>query len=231
MSTILIADDDESIVGLIEAVLAEAGYRVLVCRDGRSALEAFRKERPDLMLLDVVMPKMSGFEVCEAVREEDGATPVIFLSAKGDIVDKKVGYRLGADEYMTKPFNSDELLLHIAAVLRRCSLRQQPDTPAAWGPFACGAFSFDPAALTVRRNGITVTLSPREFRVLEHMARHAGEVFTREDLVRDIWGEEYLSSGVGIAVYIRHLRQKIEDDPSHPCHLQTVGRIGYRFVG
>ena len=226
---ILLADDDCAIVDLVRIVSEEAGYRFCSAENGRHALEVFFREQPDFVILDVAMPKMTGYEVCSAIRESGASVPVLFLSAKGDIVDKKVGYGIGADDYMTKPFNGEELMLHVEALLRRCGCSQTCQNRTTEDAFSIGAFSFDKKRYEILKNGEKVDLSPKEFSILMLLAEHHGEVFTRTDIVRDVWGEEYLSGSVSVAVYIRHIREKIEDDPSHPAFLRTVGRVGYRF--
>jgi two-component system response regulator VicR len=253
---IMLADDEENIRELVRLVLVERGFEVCECADGAEAIDLFGRAQPDLAILDVIMPRATGFEVCEQIRLAQPDVPVIFLSAKGDIVDKKSGYKVGADDYMTKPFDVEELLLRVEALLRRsgkASSGAEAGVGVAAGtgtgmgaggssnanagvlaasqgePFAVNGLEFNLRRYDVTKSGSKIDLAPKEFQILVLLAEHKGELFTREDIVQQVWGEEYLDSAINVAVYIRHIRQKIEEDPAHPKLIQTVRRVGYRF--
>ena len=229
---ILIADDDMSASSAMAIALNESGYRTSNAADGEKALSSFRKLRPDLMILDVMMPKLDGFQVCKRIRAVDEETPILFLSAKGDIVDKRIGYEAGADDYLVKPFGGEELVLRVGALLRRARTKSQPamspvDLGDGW--VASGDLRIDVRTGETTLREKPVDLTPKERRIMAALASHPGEVFSKNDLIQLAWGEEYLGTPVGIAVYIRHLREKIEDDPDNPRHILTVWRCGYRL--
>ncbi len=227
---VLFVDDERNIRDLVALILNGEGYEAVLAADGVEALKIFESERPDLVILDVMMPRLTGFEVCERMRAVRPDVPVVFLSAKDDIVDKKTGYKAGADDYMSKPFNGDELLLHVGALLRRCGLAGSRRAGVQSEAFSVGPFEFNIDQFALFKGGERVNLAPKEFQILTLLARHRGEVFSREEIVETIWGSEYLDAPVNIAVYVRHIREKIEDDPSHPKYLQTIRHVGYRFA-
>lgn len=227
---IMLADDEESIRIVVEHIVTEDGYDFCYASDGTEALEVFEREKPDLLILDVMMPKKNGFDVCSEIRKGGSNVPIIILSAKGDIVDKSVGFKAGADDYLVKPFSSLELSLRIEALLRRAEHH-----PGA-SPNVEKRDSFKYKDLEIfynryeaRLRGKPVDLTPKEFQILAYMSSHPGEVFTREQLLSFVWGENYVGELTSIAVFIRKIRQKIEDDPSKPQYLQTVWGIGYKF--
>ena len=230
MAKILLADDEDNLREAVGIILHRAGYQVCAAADGTQAVERFVRERPDLVILDVMMPWMDGYQACERIRELSPDTPVLMLTAKGDIVDKKIGFRAGADDYMVKPFNDEELLLRIEALLRR---REQAAGAAATSPkmipTTIGNLTIDPLRCEVRVDNEAVALTPKEFQILSLMADNPGRVFTRDDLIEALWGQEYENSNISIPVYIRRIRMKIEPDPSNPVHLKTVWRFGYRL--
>ncbi|WP_304425967.1 response regulator transcription factor [uncultured Adlercreutzia sp.] len=240
MTKILLADDERSLCDAVRMILEDAGYEVCVAHDGREAVEVFQRERPDLAILDVMMPKLDGFEVVEEIRKRRRNVPVLILSAKGDIVDKKRGFTVGADDYVTKPFDDDEIVLRVGALLRRAAMTvaDEGSRPAEASaaevrqlmrPVTIGDLTIDPRRYEVTVGGAAVTLTPKEFQILALMADHPGEVFTNEELVETIWGKEYTEEAVSIPVYIRRIRLKIEKDPSRPQYLQTVWRFGYKL--
>ncbi|MCI8424740.1 MAG: response regulator transcription factor [Adlercreutzia sp.] len=229
MAKILLADDEENLREAVTIILEKAGYTVRAAADGTQAVEAFLAERPDLVILDVMMPWMSGYEVCERIRQESDDVPVLMLSAKGDIVDKKSGFHAGADDYVVKPFNDEELLLRVEALLRRRS-RKGGATPSPVGQsVTIGAMTIDPRRCEVTVGERSVSLTPKEFQLLALMAESPGKVFTREDLIEMVWGDEYDTGSVSIPVYIRRIREKVEDDPSSPVYIQTVWGFGYKL--
>lgn len=225
---VLLADDEQSLCVALGIIIEEAGYECCRASDGNEAIELFDKERPDIVILDVMMPKRNGFEVCEIIRRKSPKTPVLMLSAKGDIVDKKSGFRAGADDYVTKPFSDEELLLRIEALLRRSQGGNNEDE-SLQRALRFGDLEIDPYRYEAYIGERSADLTPKEFQILALMMEHPGKVFTREDLIERIWGEEYESASISIPVYVRRIREKIEDDPSNPVYLQTVWRFGYRL--
>lgn len=225
---ILFADDDDSLCSATEIILAKAGYEVHSARDGAQAVERFRAVRPDLVILDIMMPKLDGYGACNEIRMEDPDVPVIMLSAKGDIVDKRIGFKIGADDYVVKPFNGEELLLRVEALLRRSSARTAEAASEAGG-MAIGDLEVNPYSCKVTVRGEAVSLTPTEYQIIAQMAKEPGRVFTCEDLIDEVWGSEYRQESISIPVYIRRIRQKIERDPSSPEYLKTVWRFGYKL--
>ena len=222
---IMLADDDESIQLLVKQIVTRRGYSFCYAADGQAAIEVFNQENPDLLILDVMMPEMDGFQVCRLLREQGALALIIFLSARGDIVDKSVGFNAGGDDYLTKPFSTQELLLRIDAHLRR----QQRMTSELERNFTVGDLAFDFRRKKVSVNSKSVELTPKEYMILALLASHPGEIFTRKQLTEVIWGKEYVGETTSIAVFIRRIREKIEVDPSKPTYIQTVWRAGYRF--
>ncbi|NMA69146.1 MAG: response regulator transcription factor [Desulfitobacterium sp.] len=229
-SKIMLADDEESIRVVVEHIVTEDGYEFCYASDGAEALEVFEKEKPDLLILDVMMPKLNGFDVCTEIRKKGSNVPIIILSAKGDIVDKSVGFKAGADDYLVKPFSSLELSLRIEALLRRAEHHTGTmENVEKRDSFKYGELEIFYNRYEVRLRGEPVDLTPKEFQILAYMTSHPGEVFTREQLLSYVWGEDYIGELTSIAVFVRKIRQKIEDDPSKPKYLQTVWGIGYKF--
>ncbi len=230
MPKILIADDEASLRDALDIILRQAGYEVSMATDGAQAVELFMRERPDLVVLDVMMPRLSGFEVCEALRAISPEVPLLMLSAKGAVDDRRSGLRAGADDYVVKPFDDEELLLRIEALLRRREQAAGAAAPAPkMVPTTIGGLTIDPLRCEVRVEGEAVALTPKEFQILALMADNPGRVFTRDDLIEALWGQEYENSSISIPVYIRRIRMKIESDPSNPSYLKTVWRFGYRL--
>ncbi len=222
---ILVADDEEGIRKLVGRIVTDDGYEVCFASDGVEALRIFRRERPDLVVLDVMMPGLNGYEVCERLRETGAAAPIIFLSAKGDIIDQGTGFGVGGDDYIAKPFSPKELSLRIRARLQQ-HVRASRATAKEGIP---SDFSFNEKRHQVCVRGEAVNLTPKEFQILALLARNPGEVFTREQIIEEAWGDEYVGETTSVAVFIRKIREKIEQDPSHPRYLQTVWHVGYKF--
>lgn len=234
MAKILIADDEASLRDALGIILRQAGHEVRVATDGAQAVELFMRERPDLVVLDVMMPRLSGFEVCEALRAISPDVPLLMLSAKGAVDDRRNGLRAGADDYVVKPFDDEELVLRVEALLRRAAAPAAVEGTAAdarqlMQPVTIGDLTIDPRRCEVSVAGKAVALTPKEFQILALLADHPGEVFTSEELVETIWGKEYAGEAISIPVYIRRIRLKIEKDPSCPEYLQTVWRFGYKL--
>lgn len=229
MSKILMADDDNNLREAVSIILQRAGFEVISASDGAQAVDRFQSEHPDVVILDVMMPWMDGYEACERIRAVDSKVPVLMLTAKGDIVDKKIGFRAGADDYMVKPFNDEELVLRIEALLRRRD-RSEGVAPSAVGQVVTiGDMVIDPRRCEVTVQGRGVALTPKEFQLVATMAESPGKVYTREDLIDMVWGSDYNEASVSIPVYIRRIREKVEADPSNPVYIQTVWGFGYRL--
>lgn len=226
---ILLADDDEMIVDVLSYQLKKEGYEVITARDGAEALALARSSAPDLILLDVMMPKVQGWEVCQEVRRTS-AVPILMLTARGEELDRVLGLELGADDYVVKPFSFRELLARIRANLRRVALDQrQPATPSS-ERIVLGPVAIDRSRHQVTRHGQPVTLSPREFDLLLALFDAQGAVVKRHDLLDQVWGEEWIGNPRTLDVHIRWLREKLEADPANPQLIFTVRGVGYRLV-
>jgi two-component system response regulator VicR len=228
MATILLADDDEMIVDVLQHQLRLEGFDVLVAYDGETALALARSHKPDLVLLDVMMPRLQGFEVCREIRRESAA-PILMLTARGEEIDRIVGLDLGADDYVVKPFGFRELMARIRANLRRMALL----TPAAnhdEDKVQIGHVVIDRKRRSVSRNGAPVKLSQREYDLLLALFEANGAVATRGQLLDQVWGEEWIGDPRTLDVHMRWLREKLEQEPAQPRLLLTVRGVGYRLV-
>jgi DNA-binding response OmpR family regulator len=225
-TTILSADDDPQLLRLVTRNLQLEGYEVLAASDGQQALEFIEAHMPDLILLDVMMPKLDGFAVLERVREF-ASTPVIMLTARGQDQDKIRGFDLGADDYLTKPFSIDELLARVRAVLRRSQLQISDPGHVAASRLTLGEMTIDLAQHLVTIGGEEVQLTPIEYRLLAYMAQNAGRVLTQDLLLEHVWGAEYVGESHLLQVNVNRLRHKIESDAAHPKYIQTKPGIGY----
>lgn len=222
-SRILVVEDELPISDILKFTLEREGYDVLLAYDGDEAVKAVHAEQPDLILLDLMLPEKDGFQVCKEVRAFSDC-PIIMLTARDTEVDKVLGLELGADDYVTKPFSSRELLARIKANLRRSSGDLPGDKKQRW---VIGELVIDTETYEVKRNGQLIDLTHREFQVLEYMARNRGAVLTREHLLQEVWGFDYLGDVRTVDVTIRRLREKIEDDPSNPEYIVTRRGVGY----
>ena len=220
---ILVVDDDHKILRLLRIELTAQGFQVLMAERGQDALELVERQRPDLVILDIVMPGMDGLEVLKQVRETSGV-PVILLTAKGTDADKISGLELGADDYLAKPFNPEELTARARAVLRRSQARE---TPTTGNRLVCGNIVIDLARRTVYVNGKPVVLSRTEWQLLQQLCANAGRVMLHEDLLSRTWGNEYRDDVQYLRVWISRLRQKLEENPAAPRYIRTVQGIGY----
>jgi len=223
--SILVVEDDLSILTGLSMNLRIEGYEVLQAQDGRTGLARALDESPDLMVLDVMLPELNGFEVLKELRQRGRDTPVVVLSAKGMETDKILGLNLGADDYVVKPFGLQELLARIKAVLRR----RYPAAGSGSPPVTFSDVSVDMAARTVARDGTPVELTAQEFKLLAHFLAHPGRTFTREELLSGAWGYHYEGSARTVDNFMRQLRLKFEPDPESPRHFLTVRGLGYRF--
>ncbi|HLN62491.1 MAG TPA: response regulator transcription factor [Symbiobacteriaceae bacterium] len=223
---ILVADDDAKILKVVGEALRQEGHIVETASDGARALQLCRSFHPNLVILDVMMPELDGLEVCGRLRAAGSQVPVLILSAAGDEMDRVVGFRMGADDYLVKPFSLSELLLRVKAILRR--LHQEMPVPSG-DRVTAGDLVMDRATRQTTMGGAPITLTPREFELLWLLATHPGQVFTRELLIERIWESNYEGDPSVVAVYMRRLRERIERNPSAPDHLKTVWGIGYKF--
>ncbi len=224
---ILLVDDEPRIERLVRDMVEDAGYEFAYAENGADALVRVACEAPDLIIMDVMMPKMDGFTACRELRGRGVTTPVIFLSAKGDIVDKGVGFAAGGDDYMVKPFDPRELMMHIDAHLRRANMR--PATAVVGEVLTVGRLVLDTGQHRLTKAGEHVPLTPKEFKILAALARNPGMVLSREQLVEEAWGHEFVGETSSITVFIKKLRGKVEDDPTEPRIIETVWGIGYRL--
>lgn len=236
--TILVVEDDLSLQETLTYNLARQGYTVETVGDGLAALEAARRLRPDLIVLDIMLPGMDGFEVCRVLRKEM-STPILMLTARDDEIDRIVGLEVGADDYLTKPFSMRELMARVKAMLRRVRMILEdaaaPTAPAAVPPpstmMVFGNLTINLTRREVLLNGKPLPLKPKVYDLLIYMAQHQGEALSRETILENVWGWEYMGESRTVDVHIRWLREKIEADPAIPTRLITVRSAGYRFEG
>ena len=220
---LLLIEDDASISEIVSIGLKAAGFRVVTAIDGRQGLATARSGGFDAVILDVMLPSLDGFEVCREIRKFS-RIPVVMLTARTDLIDVVVGLESGADDYVKKPFELPELTARLRAVLRRAASPAGEDSI-----IAVGRLEIDPAGFTVRRDGVELTLTATEFRLLVELAKRPGQVFTRELLLQRVWDYEYLGESHLVDVAIQRLRAKVEDDPSRPALIKTVRGVGYRL--
>ncbi len=223
--TVLLVEDEAAIVDIVRRYLERDGYRVVVARDGLRAVDEFQRLRPDLILLDLMLPGLDGREVCRRIRQQ-AATPIIMLTARDEEADKLLGLELGADDYITKPFSPREVVARVRAVLRRA--RGGEAVPEEM--VRVHDLEIDPARVDAFRNGRPLGLTPTEFKLLLTLARHPGRVFTRMQLLDQVQGYAYEGYERTIDAHIKNLRQKLEPDARHPRYVLTAHRVGYRFA-
>jgi two-component system OmpR family response regulator len=224
---ILIVEDDTNLLETLKYNLRKEGYDVVTAVDGAQALEVARQEKPDLIILDIMLPVLSGYEVCRILRK-DTTVPILMLTAKIEEIDKVVGLEIGADDYMTKPFSMRELLARVRAMLRRVEMTK-PQPGSQQPLIKIGDLEIDIARHQVFLKGSQLELSPKEFDLLAFFARNKGFVFSREQLLEKVWGYDYPGDTKTVDVHMRWLRQKIEDDPANPRWLVTVRGSGYKL--
>ncbi|MFD5895267.1 response regulator transcription factor [Streptomyces sp. NPDC060366] len=227
---VLVVDDDPTVAEVVAGYLDRAGHDVARAADGPSALARFARRRPDLVVLDLMLPGMDGFEVCRRMREQGGPVPVIMLTARGDEEDRVLGLETGADDYVTKPFSPRELVLRVESVLRRARLPvPAPGTSPTAGALRTATLSLDPVARRATREGGELALTLREFDLLAFFLRNPGRAFSREELMSEVWGWDFGDLST-VTVHVRRLRAKIEHDPARPRLIQTVWGVGYRLA-
>ena len=224
MTRILIVEDEDSFSDALSFMLRREGYEVFIAADGNAAVAEFDKHGPDLVLLDLMLPGISGTEVCRIIRGKS-TVPIIMLTAKDGEVDKVVGLELGADDYVTKPFSSRELLARVRAVLRRHGEQDELLPPT----IEAGTVRIDVERHVVSVRGEHITMPLKEFDLLEFLVRNSGRVLTRNQLIDRVWGADYVGDTKTLDVHIKRLRAKIEIDPSNPVHIHTVRGLGYKF--
>ncbi len=238
---ILVVDDETVLVETIAYNLEQAGYQVTTAADGSSALEAAHRETPDLIILDIMLPEMDGLEVCRQLRRESNTstTPIMMLTAKGDEIDKVVGLEVGADDYVTKPFGRRELLARVRALLRRSEYAPPgevrstqanvTEVPRQTRELVAGPIRIDLAGRRVHCRGQELELQPKQFELLTYLVRNRGTVLTRDQLLHNVWGYDYVGDTRTVDVHVRWLREKLEEDPANPRLIQTVRGVGYVF--
>ena len=222
MAAVLVVDDDPTVREVVIAYLTRAGHTVTSAADGTAALASVTQYPPELVVLDLMLPGVDGLEVCRRLRESSDI-PVIMLTAKGTVSDRVVGLEQGADDYVTKPFSPRELVLRVESVLRRTA-----EPAPAGGPVRPGDLVVDPGSRIVTCGETRVAMTAREFDLLHHLVAHAGKVFSREDLLRDVWGWSFGDDST-VTVHVRRLREKLEVNPTRPVRLVTVWGVGYRW--
>ncbi|WP_117211881.1 response regulator transcription factor [Allorhizocola rhizosphaerae] len=219
---VLVVDDDPTVSDVVRRYLERAGYQVTLAGDGDSALETYERTRPDLLILDLMLPGVDGLEVCRRIRQNHDLVPIIMLTALGEEMDRIVGLQLGADDYVTKPFSPRELVLRAQSVLRRV----QPAPVDA--PLRDGDLEVDPARRVARLSGHELSLTVREFDLLYYLMSHPGVALRRADLLSAVWGWTFGDQST-VTVHVRRLREKIERDPANPQRIRTVWGVGYRY--
>jgi two-component system, OmpR family, response regulator RegX3 len=223
---ILLVEDEESLAESVRYSLEREGFAVTVAPDGRRAMERFRADQPDLVILDLMLPEMSGLDVCRMIRQES-TVPIVVVTAKDAEADKVTGLELGADDYVTKPFSVRELVSRVRAHLRRVHMTT---TAPAEELLAGGPVRMDVSRHEVRIQGELVAFPPKEFELLETFLRRKGRLLTRDFLIEEVWGHDYFGDTKTLDVHVKRIRRKVEDDPHTPNHLMTVRGLGYKFV-
>jgi len=225
--TILVVDDDPTIRDVLERYLRREGFTVLTAADGQTALQKAGGEKPDLVVLDLMLPHVDGWEICRQLRAES-TVPILMLTARGEEYERILGLGLGADDYVTKPFSPGEVVARIQAIFRRIEMARSP-APLSAETIHIGEIVIDPSVRQVTVKGQPVTLTAKEFDLLHYLASHPHQVFSREQLLDQVWGYTYAGETSTVTVHVRHLREKIEADPANPRLIETVWGVGYRF--
>ena len=226
---VLIVEDDPHILLGLEEVLKSDGFDVAVCNRGDQAMDAVKKHRPTLIVLDVMLPGLSGYDICKQLRAKKVATPILMLTAKGQEIDKVVGLDLGADDYVTKPFGVRELLARIHALLRRTAASPSAEANSQ-APFQIGSATIDPKTFQLKRQKEVEELTPKELKLLQLFSTHPGEVFSRDRLLNEVWGYNYYGTTRTLDQVIVQLRKKLGDSGDEPRHLLTIHGVGYKLI-
>lgn len=226
--SVLVVEDEVNLLQALRYNLAREGYAVTTAQDGAAGLEAALSLRPDLVILDVMLPKMDGFEVCRALRRES-SVPILMLTARDEEIDRVVGLELGADDYVPKPFGMRELMARVKAMLRRSRMGIESTDRELPKLLRAGDIEIDLTGHTAKLQGQLVDLKPKEFDLLALLAAHPGRAYTREQMLEQLWGYDYVGDVRTVDVHIRWLREKIEEDASHPKRIVTIRGVGYRF--
>jgi len=226
MKILIVEDDPHTRAGLAE-ILKREGFDTCTAKDGKEGLQAYLTEAPQLICLDVMMPGMSGYDVCREIRKHNATVPVIFITAKSEEIDTVVGLELGADDYITKPFGKQEVLARIRALIRRSRLHSEPEKKNY--RFRMNGLEVVPDELRAYRDGVSIDLSPRDIAILECLYQNQGRVIDRDQLFDAAWGSHYLPNSRSLDQHISQLRKRIESDPKNPTIIQTVHGVGYRF--
>lgn len=229
MTKVLVVDDEVSITKLLQFNLEKAGYEVVVAFDGKQALELARISQPDFIILDLMLPKMDGMDVCKTLRQERNQTPILILTAKDDELDKILGLELGADDYLTKPFSPREVLARVKAILRRTQTVVEPTGGQEDVLLQFGEIRIYPEKYEVFRGERKVELTPKEFELLHHLAMHQGRVLTRDQLLNAVWNYDFIGDSRIVDVHVSHLREKLEEDTKNPRYIKTVRGLGYKL--
>ena len=232
MSNILVIEDDRSILETVSYNLKREGHTVRTAEDGVTGLRLAREAQPDLIVLDLMLPRMSGLDVCRQVRSEM-PVPIVMLTARDEESEKVVGLEIGADDYVTKPFSMRELMARVQALLRRDRLSRESaesDSAAPASTLEVGAIVLDATAHEVRRGGQPIPVRPKEYDLLEYFMRHLGQALSRDQILEAVWGYSYNGGTRTVDVHVRWLREKLEADPGQPTHILTVRSVGYKFV-
>jgi len=222
METVLIIEDDSTMLRGLKDNFEYAGYKVITASDGKAGLNAALDAKPDLIILDIMLPKINGYEICRLIRKEKLDMPIIMLTAKGQESDIILGLNLGADDYVTKPFSIKELLARVAAFLRRRKQAEQ-------NTYEFGEFILDVPSRKLSKNGMEIKLSPKEFKLLEYFVKRVGRALTRDEILNMVWGYDAFVTSRSIDRFVTTLRNKIEPDPHNPAFIHTIREIGYKF--
>ncbi len=226
---VLVVDDEQSIVTLLQYNLEQAGFEVITANDGEEGMKKALDEQPDLMILDLMLPKMDGMEVCKQLRQQKMMTPILMLTAKDDEFDKVLGLELGADDYMTKPFSPREVLARVKAILRRTQLLNEQEENEDSSKILIGDLKILPDHYEAYFNNERLELTPKEFELLVYLAKHKGRVLTRDQLLSAVWNYDFAGDTRIVDVHISHLREKIEQNTKKPLYIKTIRGLGYKL--
>jgi len=230
MAKIAVIEDDRTLSDLLKYNLSREGFTVVTSGDGNSGLELIRRDKPDAVVMDVMLPGMDGLELTRMLRKES-VVPVLMLTARSDEIDKVLGLELGADDYLTKPFSMRELLARVKAMLRRGEMAKQEAFAGEGSVIKLGGVALDPVRHVITVRGSAIEATPKEFDLLHFLMANRGQVFSREGLLDRVWGYDYPGDSRTVDVHVRWLRQKIESDPASPKYIMTVRGVGYKFEG